>query len=463
MSSIINICWLRRDLRLEDNVALCESLKKGPTLVVFIFDKCILSELTDREDQRVSFIYDSLREIENELQKHQSSLFIAYGDPVEEIPRIVKKFDALSVYYNRDYEPYAKKRDKEVERELKKINVNFYDFKDSVVFEKDEVLTKTNNPFKVFTPYKNRWIELFESQNKEYEYYSCDLERLLPWDNPQSILKYDWYQKIGFKKKDPILPGGRSHALKRINKFEERIYEYHENRNFPSIEGTSLLSVYIRHGNISIREVIKLAKSQRSEGHKSFLNEIIWRDFYQMIFDVHPHVTHKSFKPEYDQIKFLGTDDDFLSWCKGETGFPLIDAAMRCLNATGLMHNRLRMLTASFLCKILLVDWRKGEKYFAQKLLDYDLAANNGGWQWSASTGCDAQPYFRIFNPYTQSIKFDSDGDFIRKWVPEISHLRGKEIHHPNSLTAPKYISPIANYEVNRKKCMMMYESIKNK
>src|SRR5690606_14008485 len=185
--------------------------------------------------------------------------------------------------------------------------------------------------------------------------------------------------------------------------------------------------------------------------------------FYQMIFDVHPHVTHKSFKPEYDQIKFIGTDDDFLSWCKGETGFPLIDAAMRCLNATGLMHNRLRMLTASFLCKILLVDWRKGEKYFAQKLLDYDLAANNGGWQWSASTGCDAQPYFRIFNPYTQSIKFDSDGDFIRKWVHEISHLRGKEIHHPNCLTAPKYISPIANYEVNRKKCMMMYESIKNK
>ncbi len=463
MSSIINICWLRRDLRLEDNVALCESLKKGPTLVVFIFDKCILSELTDRKDQRVSFIYDSLIEIENELQKYQSSLFIAYGDPVEEIPRIVKKFDALSVYCNRDYEPYAKKRDKEVERELKKINVNFYNFKDSVVFEKDEVLTKTNNPFKVFTPYKNRWIEVFEKQNKEYEYYPCSLEKLLQWENPQSILEYDWYQKIGFKKKDPILPGGRSHALERINRFEERIYEYHENRNFPSIDGTSLLSVYIRHGNVSIREVIKLAKSQRSEGHKSFLNEIIWRDFYQMILDVHPQVIHKSFKPEYDHIKFLGTDEDFISWCKGETGFPLIDAAMRCLNATGLMHNRLRMLTASFLCKTLLIDWRKGEKYFAQKLLDYDLAANNGGWQWSASTGCDAQPYFRIFNPYTQSIKFDPDGDFIRKWVPEISHLKGKEVHHPNRFTAPKYISPIVNYEANRKKCMMMYESIKNK
>lgn len=463
VNSTTNICWLRRDLRLEDHVALSESLKTGTTLAVFIFDRKILDLLEDKNDQRVSFIVDSLKEIETELQKVGSSLLIAYGDPAEEIPRIVKEFKAKAVYCNRDYEPYAKDRDQLVKKRLEKAGVEFHHFKDSVIFEKNEVLTKTHTTFKVFTPYKNRWIEVFESLDRGHEFYHCEKKNFLKWKNTENILDFNWYKKINFIPTTPTLAAGRKNALTRIEQFKKVISQYHHDRDFPAINGTSLLSVYIRHGNISVREMVKLARGHKDQGHKIWLNEIIWRDFYQMILDVYPRVVHSSFKPEYDKIHFLGSDKDFLSWCQGETGFPLVDAAMRCFNQTGLMHNRLRMVCASFLCKTLLVDWRKGESYFAQKLLDFDLAANNGGWQWSSSSGCDAQPYFRIFNPYAQSEKFDPDGDFIRMWVPELNHLKGKEIHHPDRFTAPDYIPPIVNYEMSRQKCMKMYEVVKNK
>lgn len=462
MDSLTNICWIRRDLRLDDHVALSEALKDGPTVVAFVFDKNILNALKKKNDQRVSFIYDSLKEIEEELQKYGSSLAIVYGDPSEEIPLLAKKFRAKAVYCNRDYEPYAKDRDKKVEKNLLKEGIQFYQFKDSVIFERQEVLTKTNTTFKVFTPYKNKWIENFETQNKDGQLYQCSKNRFLKWDNPQNILIHNWYGVIGFQPTPPLLPAGRRHALKRLKKFSQVISEYHERRNYLSIDGTSLLSVYIRHGNLSIREMVKLARNERDEGHRSWLSELIWREFYQMILDAHPEVQTRSFKAEFDKITFLGTDKDFQSWCHGKTGFPLIDAAMRCFNETGLMHNRLRMLCASFLCKILLVDWRKGEHYFAENLLDYDLAANNGGWQWSAGCGCDAQPYFRIFNPYTQSKKFDAKGEFIRKWVPELRHLSDKDIHHPNTLIAPAYPTPIVSYESNRMKCLKMYEVVKN-
>lgn len=454
---------MRRDLRLDDHVALSKTLRNGKTILVFVFDKLILGKLEDKQDQRVSFIYDSLKEMEATLKDLGSSIIITYGDPVQEIPRIAQEFKAQGVYCNRDYEPYAKKRDLAVSEELKKRGIAFNSFKDSVIFEKDEILTKGQTPFKVYTPYKNKWLEVFEDSDQDYQQFPCKPNQFYQWKNPQNILDFDWYQEISFIPTPPTLPGGRSHALARLEQFSTYISQYDQDRNYPIKNGTSLLSIYLRHGNISVREMVRLSRSGRDEGHRTWLNEIIWRDFYQMILDAHPHVAQGSYKPEYDQIKFLGSEEDFISWCQGETGYPLIDAAMRCLNQTGLMHNRLRMVCASFLCKTLLVDWRKGEEYFARKLLDFDLAANNGGWQWSASSGCDAQPYFRIFNPYSQSEKFDADGEFIRLWVPELSHLKGKEIHHPDLFIAPDYPRPVVSYEQNRKKCLKMYEVVKNK
>lgn len=462
VNSITNICWIRRDLRLEDHVALSRALRDGKTLIVFIFDIVILDKLMDKSDQRVSFIYDSLKELEEKLLSMGSSIYISYGDPASLIPQIAQQWKATAVYTNRDYEPYAKERDLKVEASLKSKGIAFHQFRDSVIFEKHEVLTKSNTTFKVFTPYKNRWIEIFERTDKEHEHYSCKLTHLVRWENPESIIYKNWYQEIGFIPTRPTLPAGRNEALKRVKKLKNSLEHYHHERNFPAIDGTSLLSVYIRHGNISIREVVKLARLKTDQGHRTFLSEIVWRDFYQMILDVYPRVVKTSFKPQYDKIKYLGTEEDFHHWCQGETGFPLVDAAMRCLNQTGLMHNRLRMLCASFLCKTLLVDWRKGESFFAQKLLDFDLAANNGGWQWSSSSGCDAQPYFRIFNPYSQSEKFDPGGNFIRMWVPELRDLTGKDIHHPSNLTAPDYPAPIVNYTINRNRCLKMYEVIKN-
>lgn len=460
---MLNICWIRRDLRLKDHAALSQSLQDGQTIIVFVFDTKILDLLANKNDQRVSFIYDSLIELEKELKKYNSSIYIAYGDPTEEIPRIATELSVQNVFCNRDYEPYAKKRDKAVEDKLRKSGINFFQFKDSVIFEKQEVLTKTQSTFKVFTPYKNRWLEVFEGNEKVFENYPTKLRNLYAWENTYSIENHDWYKVIGFNPTAPTLSAGRENALKRLKKFEKDISQYHQLRDYPALNATSLLSVYLRHGNISIREAVKFAKKEKDQGHKTWLNELVWRDFYQMILDVYPRIENSSFKPQYDKIKFPNDPDLFQSWCEGKTGFPLVDAAMRCLNETGLMHNRLRMLCASFLCKTLLVDWKKGEKYFAEKLLDYDLAANNGGWQWSSSSGCDAQPYFRIFNPYTQSEKFDPDGVFIKQWIPELRNAQGKEIHHPNPLLSSDYPLPVVNYETSRLKCAKIYEVVKNK
>jgi deoxyribodipyrimidine photo-lyase len=314
-------------------------------------------------------------------------------------------------------------------------------------------------PYKVFTPYKNNWLHQFESNNKSIPDYECLMKNIRKFDNPDSILNKDWFKVIGFKENPPLLPGGTKEALKRIKRFEEVISDYKEARNFPAVDGTSSISVYIRFGNISVRDLIRTAASKRSEGAATWLSEIIWRDFYQMILDQFPHVADGSFKKEYDKIQWQGSDSHFKKWCQGETGVPIVDAAMRCLNATGCMHNRLRMIVASYLIKILLVDWQKGEKYFAIKLLDFDLAANNGGWQWSSSSGCDAQPYFRIFNPYTQSEKFDPKGEFIRIWCPELKTLSNKEIHRPEKI--PGYPEPLVNYELNRLKALKMYEAVK--
>jgi len=458
-----NLCWIRRDLRLHDHAALSSSLEDGETTLVFVFDPHILDKLKNKEDRRVTFIYQSLQEMEAELQKRGSSVIVKYGNPEEEIPKLAAELKVKNVYTNRDYEPYAKDRDTKVSKKLHSLNIGFKQFKDSVFFEKQEIQTGSGTIYKVFTPYKNKWLEKFESQGKIISNYECNLKNLRKFLNPESILSIDWYKKIGFIETLPLLSGGTKQALKRLKEFESIIDNYKTARDIPSIEGTSLLSVYIRHGNLSVRDMLRVGTVQRSDGGKTWVSEIVWRDFYQMILDAFPYVEKGPFKPEYAKIKWMGTNEDFAAWCEGRTGYPLVDAAMRCLNATGMMHNRLRMVVASFLCKTLLIDWQKGEKYFAETLLDYDLAANNGGWQWSSSTGCDAQPYFRIFNPYSQSTKFDPQGEFIRQWIPEIAHLSAKEIHQPDELKAPDYYRPIVSYETNRRRALLMYSVVKNK
>ncbi|MBA2404669.1 MAG: deoxyribodipyrimidine photo-lyase [Bdellovibrionales bacterium] len=448
-----NLCWIRRDLRLHDHAALSHALRGGETTLVFIFDPHILDKLENKSDKRVTFIYQSLQELEQKLQKKGSSLIIRYGKPEEEIPKLCQELKIEKVYTNRDYEPYAKKRDPLIEQNLKKLKVGFETFKDSVFFEKHEVLTGSGTVFKVFTPYKNKWLSLFD----EVPEFECPLKKLTVFANPKNILAFNWYPVIGFVEDIPLLTGGTSFAQKRLKNFDKVMEDYKEARNFPAIEGTSYLSVYIRFGNISIRDMIRAALETKNEGSTTWLSEIIWRDFYHTILDAFSYVEKSAFKKEYDHIKWPGNPQHFTAWCEGRTGVPIVDAAMRCLNQTGMMHNRLRMIVASYLCKILLIDYRRGEHYFADHLLDYDLAANNGGWQWSSSSGCDAQPYFRIFNPYTQSEKFDADGNFIRQWLPELAKVPKKEIHRPDTLLYQDYPAPIVSYETNRMLCSKVY------
>jgi deoxyribodipyrimidine photo-lyase len=457
-----NLCWIRRDLRLHDHAALSKALSVGETTIVFVFDPLILDKLKDKHDKRLTFIYQSLMSMESELRKKDSSIVICYGDPLIEIPKLAQELKVKTVYCNRDYEPYAKERDSKVGKKLQNLGIEFEQFKDLVFFEKHEVLTNQGGVYKVFTPYKNKWLETFEHSGRIISEYECPPKNLRKFSNPKNIIDHNWYNELGFFEACPLLPGGTKSALKRLKDFKSKISHYSENRNFPAIQGTSNLSVYLRQGNISVRDMLREGISHDDEGAKTWVSEIIWRDFYQMILECYPHITKGSFKRDYDKIKFPGGDKEFKAWSEGQTGYPIIDAAMRALNATGMMHNRLRMIVASFLCKTLLVDWRMGEQYFAEKLLDFDLAANNGGWQWSSSSGCDAQPYFRIFNPYSQSERFDSQGEFIRQWVPELAHLNAKQIHQPGPLMAPNYPRPIVSYEINRKRCLDLYSIIKS-
>jgi deoxyribodipyrimidine photo-lyase len=438
------LVWLRRDLRLHDHHALSMATKNSEQVhLAFCFDTNILNKLNDKHDRRLSFIIDSLKEMEASLQKQNSSIHILHGDPAIEIPKLALELKAEAVFANRDYEPYAIKRD-----ELVAKKIEFQSFKDHVFFEKHEVLTDQRGIYKVFTPYKNKWLTHFDQT--EIPNFKVHLKKIATLKNKKNILEHDWYKALGFFEVKSLLSGGTNCALKKLKAFENKIEDYQASRDFPSLDGTSSLSVYIRHGNISIRDMLRISSKS-----KTWLSELVWRDFYQMLLSVYPLLETKCFKPEYENIKWLGSEKNFKAWCEGETGFPLVDAAMRHLNKTGMMHNRLRMVVASFLCKILLVDWRKGEKYFAEKLLDFDLAANNGGWQWSASTGADAQPYFRIFNPYTQSEKFDKEGIFIKEHCPELASLNSKTIHRPEG------VAPIVHYESQRILCLKMYSVVK--
>lgn len=439
------LCWIRRDLRFHDHAALSFATENFDSVhVVFVFDPHILNKLKDKQDRRVTFIIESLLELKN--------VKVLVGDPVDVIPKYAQEIKAQAVFANRDYEPYAKKRDDQVGKKLKATGINFDQFKDAVVFEKKEVLNGSGEIYKVFTPYKNKWLETLERQDNHVPEFEVDKSKIVKNKIPENL-----HELIGFVSTPAVLTGGTTQALKHLKSFSPKMKDYTEARNIPSIDGTSNLSPYIRHGCLSIRDMVRSALTHKTEGANTWLSELVWRDFYHVILDVFPHVEKESFKRQYDQIKWRGKTEWFEAWCEGRTGFPLVDAAMRCLNQTGMMHNRLRMVTASFLCKTLLIDWRMGEKYFAEKLLDYDMAANNGGWQWSSSTGCDAQPYFRIFNPYSQSEKFDSEGIFIRAWCPELEDLPDSDIHCPPPLLAPDYPRPIVSYERMRKEALDMY------
>jgi len=432
----VNIFWFRRDLRLLDNAGLYHALKgDSPVVPVFIFDKIILDQLEEKKDKRVEFIHDALIEMQEKLERIQSSLEVYFGTPEEAFEKLISDYDVQTVFTNHDYELYAIERDERIKNLLAKKNIDLKTYKDQVIFEKDEVLKDDGKPYTVYTPYSRKWkAMLTDFYIKSYpaeKYYKNFFKQ-----SPQSIPSLG---SMGFK------ATGKSFPSK--NPGEDLLKHYHETRDFPGIEGTSRLGIHLRFGTISIRKLVAKVK----EVNVVFLNELIWREFYMSILWHFPHVgRHKAFKPEYDNIKWRNNEDEFEKWCKGKTGYPIVDAGMRQLNETGYMHNRVRMITASFLCKHLLIDWRWGEAYFSEKLLDFDFAANNGGWQWVAGSGCDAAPYFRIFNPQLQTEKFDKDLKYIKRWVPEFQEF--------------DYPKPIVEHTAARDRCLKVYkEALGNK
>lgn len=423
------LVWLRRDLRLNDNAALAAALYRHDRVVpVFVFDRTILAPLP-RNDRRVAFIHACLLELKQSLQGHGSDLVIADGDPCQEIPALARQFGAQAVYANRDYEPAARLRDDCIAGQLAGQGIAWHDFKDQVLFERDDILTRTGKAFSVFTPYWRAWRARLSPQDTAEHIAQARLHHLAILN--ESALPD--LHTLGFDEPTDNLraPTGTQGAKQLLDDFSDRIGQYQALRDFPGRKGVSYLGPHLRFGTISIRALARLALEEGSEGAECWLKELCWREFYQQLLWHHPDLASHAFRPEFDQLPFPNDPDWFMAWCKGETGYPLVDAGMRQLNQTGYMHNRLRMVTASFLVKDLLIDWRQGEAYFAEKLLDFDLASNNGGWQWAASVGCDAQPWFRIFNPVTQSEKFDPNGRFIRRYCPELSALPDHALHAP--------------------------------
>ncbi|MDD2685783.1 MAG: deoxyribodipyrimidine photo-lyase [Gallionella sp.] len=428
----ISLCWFRRDLRLSDHAALYHALKNSAAVhCVFVFDTDILNALPDKQDRRVEFIWHSVRELQDALHQLGSTLHILHGSALTLIPTLAVQLGAQAVFCNHDYEPAAIQRDATVADALHEHGIALLDYKDQVVFERDEVLTGMGKPFSVFTPYKNAWLKKlndFYLRSYPTERYFAALAACAPSAMPS-------LSSLGFEETNLTqlaLPTGMSGADRLCNDFAARMNRYQETRDFPALKGVSYLSTHLRFGTVSIRRLTATAFYRGGKGAETFLSELIWRDFYQMILYHHPQLAQgRSFKPQFDALAFPNNTEKFVAWCEARTGFPLIDAALRQLNQSGYMHNRLRMVAASFLVKDLHVDWRWGESYFAAKLLDFDLSANNGGWQWAASTGCDAQPWFRIFNPVTQSERFDPQGKFIRRYIPELTNCADKWLHAP--------------------------------
>jgi deoxyribodipyrimidine photo-lyase len=409
MKQKIAVFWFRRDLRLNDNTGLFHALESGlPVLPVFIFDTVILEKLNSKSDARVSFIHAELSKINAETEKQGSSLKVLHDKPLDAFWKLINEFEIASVYTNNDYEPYAIQRDKEVEKVLKEKGIEFYSFKDHVVFEHNEVVKGDGTPYTVFTPYSKKWKQILgDNEISEFpsQKHLYNLFKTHPFHFPE-------INEIGFEKSQIQIP--------EMDISERHIREYAEKRDLPALDATSKLGIYLRFGTISIREVTRIARNLS----EVFLNELIWRNFFSSILWHFPQVENKAFKPKYDFIQWRNNEKEFEMWCRGKTGYPLVDAGMRELNETGFMHNRVRMITASFLTKHLLIDWRWGEAYFAEKLLDFELASNNGNWQWAAGCGCDATPYFRVFNPEAQQKKFDPEAKYILKWVPEYGTIQ---------------------------------------
>jgi deoxyribodipyrimidine photo-lyase len=403
---MMNIHWFRRDLRLDDNRALNAALDSGkPVRCIFIFDTDILEKLTDRDDARVNFIHRELCQIDRELRTLGSSLHVYHGKPLEIWKTLASTSQISEVFCNRDYEPYALIRDKAVYELLESMDIKMTGRKDHVIFEKEEVLKDDGKPYTVYTPYSKKWKAklIAEPFTLNEETANGIFEQNLNGTIPT-------IEQLGFTANKKISIPAKEFP-------RDIVRQYHLQRDLPAVSGTSRLSVHLRFGTISIRRIVKMAK----DINEKWLNELIWRDFYHMILYHFPHSASTSFKPAYDRIQWINDEKQFHLWCEGKTGYPIVDAGMRELNATGFMHNRVRMITASFLTKHLLIDWKWGERYFASKLLDFDLASNVGGWQWAAGSGCDAAPYFRVFNPTLQTEKFDPEQRYIQKWIPELT------------------------------------------
>lgn len=443
------LVWFRRDLRSFDHAALHHALERHERVhCAFVFDTAILDALPSRADRRVEFIWHALRELDAELDRLAreaggtgSGLIVRHGPAADEVPRLAAALGVSAVLVNRDYEPAARTRDAAVAERLAASGIAFEDCKDQVIFERDEVMTQSGQPFSVFTPYRNAWLRQFDV-SMTAPWAVAPLARALALEPEGEAMPN--LARIGFEPTNLSalrLPTGMSGGRALIDDFARRIERYAEGRDFPAVKGVSYLSPHLRFGTVSVRELVALAWADAGAGAQTWLSELIWREFYQMILWHHPRVVGASFKPAYDRIVWDEASDLFAAWCEGRTGYPIVDAAMRQLNATGYMHNRLRMITASFLTKDLGIDWRRGERYFAEHLLDFDLAANNGGWQWAASTGCDAQPYFRIFNPVTQSQRFDAEGAFIRRYVPELARVPAKHVHAPWKMGAAEQVA----------------------
>ncbi|MEO4005684.1 deoxyribodipyrimidine photo-lyase [Flavobacterium sp. CAU 1735] len=428
MQNTISIFWFRRDLRLNDNTGLFHALNSElPVLPIFIFDISILSQLPTN-DARVGFIHNLLDQMQQQLSKSGKSLAVFYGDPVSIFQKLIHENNIATVYTNHDYEPSARKRDTAVYNLLKENNIAFKTAKDQVIFEKSEVVKDDGTPYVVYTPYSKKWKEHFYKTTIHHYPSETVLGNIVSHDYPFLSL-----HDIGFQSSKITVPT--------FDVSEKLVENYEDTRNFPAISGTSLLGPHLRFGSVSIRQMVRLAAGFKNQ---TFLNELIWREFFMQILWHFPHTIHRSFKEKYDAIQWSNNEDLFRKWCEGQTGYPFVDAGMRELNTTGHMHNRVRMIVASFLCKHLLIDWRWGETYFAQKLLDYEQSSNVGNWQWAAGSGVDAAPYFRIFNPTEQIKKFDKDLIYIKKWIPEL----GTET----------YPLPIVDHKTAREKCLTTYK-----
>ena len=425
------IFWFRRDLRLHDNVGLFHALSKSKNVYpIFIFDKDITKNL-NKDDYRLNFIKEQINLMNEKLKKYECSINIFYGKPLDVFKNIISKTEVEKIVFNKDYEPYAIKRDCAIKELVTKNNIEFIGYKDHVIFEENEVVKDNGDPYVVYTPYSRKWIN--KLNNKEIIKYHSN-EYLSNLKSFNKTLKID------------EVPFSSNLTPLELNFNEDVIENYERDRNFPAINATSKLGVHLRFGTKSVRELV--LRSNSSE-NKTFLKELIWREFFIQILWHFPHTVNKCFKEKYEKVEWINDNESFIKWCQGNTGYPIVDAGMRELNSTGFMHNRVRMITASFLCKHLLIDWRKGEKYFASKLFDYEQASNVGNWQWVAGCGVDAAPYFRIFNPTEQLKKFDKQKDYVRKWVPEFD--------------SESYVDPIIDHKYARERCLNAYKIGLNK